>query len=302
MSGPANSIKAILFALGANFSIFLAKGGAAIVTGSGAMLAEAVHSLADCGNQLLLLFGLRQSRRPASDEHPLGEGKALYFWSFLVAILLFSVGGVFSLYEGTHKLGSPEALRMPWLAVAVLVFGIVVEGISFAACVREINKLRAGRSFWRWFRDSRNSELIVIFGEDLAALLGLGLALIAILVTIATGNPIYDALGTLAIGVLLVVVAVSVAYEVKELLIGQGADPVERSRIVAFIQAHPDVDKVLNLVSMQMGADLMVAVKAKMQRQPDDLALVAAINRVEADMRQAFPQIRWSFFEPDVVD
>lgn len=200
MSGPANSQKAIFFALGANFAIFVAKGFAAIVTGSSAMLAESIHSLADTGNQLLLLFGMRQSRRPANDEHPLGWGKALYFWSFLVAILLFTVGGMFSLYEGAHKLGHPEALQKPWIAVAVLLFGIIVEGISFAACVREINKVRHGRSFFKWFHESRSSELIVIFGEDLAALLGLALALVAVVLTWITGNPLYDALGTLAIG------------------------------------------------------------------------------------------------------
>jgi cation diffusion facilitator family transporter len=303
MSAPADSLRAILFALGANFAIFLAKLAAALLTGSGAMLAEAVHSLADCGNQLLLLLGMRQARRPPSDEHPLGWGKALYFWSFLVAMLLFSVGGVFSLYEGVHKLSRPESLRWPWLAVGVLAFGIVVEGISFAACIREVNKLREGRSFWQWFRDSRNSELLVIFGEDAAALLGLMLALIAVLLTMLTGNPLFDALGTLAIGALLVLVAVLVAAEVKALLIGQGVDPAERRRIVAFLEAQPEVDRVLNLVTLQMGADAMLAVKAKMARQEDgDLALIDAINAVERRLRAEFPQLRWSFFEPDVVD
>lgn len=302
MSGSANSVKAIFFALGANFAIFIAKGVAAVITGSGAMLAESIHSLADCGNQLLLLFGMRQSRRPASDEHPLGWGKALYFWSFLVAILLFSVGGVFSLYEGVHKLGHPEALQKPWIAVLVLIFGIIVEGISFLTCVREINKVRQGRSMWKWFHDSRSSELIVIFGEDLAALLGLTFALIAVSLTWITGNPLYDAVGTLAIGVLLVVVAVMVAWEVKELLIGQGVDPVQKQQIINFIESREEVDKVLNVVSLQMGMDVMLATKALMARQPDDLELIHAINRVEAAMREEFPQIRWSFFEPDVED
>ncbi|MGA7295893.1 MAG: cation diffusion facilitator family transporter [Rhodanobacteraceae bacterium] len=302
MSGHANSLKAIFFALGANFAIFLAKGVAAAVTGSGAMLAESIHSLADCGNQLLLLFGMRQSRRPATEEHPLGWGKALYFWSFLVAMLLFTMGGVFSLYEGIHKLGNPEPLNKPWVAVLVLVFGMVVEGISFATCLGEINKVRRGRTIWKWFHDSRSSELIVIFGEDLAALLGLGFALVAVVLTWVTGNPLYDAIGTLAIGVLLIVVAVMVAWEVKELLIGQGVDPLQKKQIIDFIESREEVDKVFNLVSLQMGVDLMLATKARMKRQPDDLALIDAINRVEAAMREEFPQIRWSFFEPDVDD
>ncbi len=302
MSAGADSVKAILFALGANFAIFVAKLFAAIVTGSGAMLAEAVHSLADCGNQGLLLLGIRQSKRPPSDEHPLGWGMALYFWSFLVAILLFSVGGMFSLYEGWHKLSHSEPLNMPWLAVGVLSFGIVAECVSFAACLREVNKLRHGRSYWTWFRQTRNSDLLVIFGEDLAALLGLVLALVAVLATMITGNPVFDALGTLSIGVLLILIAFLVAIEVKALMIGQGIDPTERERLVGFLKAQPEVADVLNVLTLQMGAGALVSVKARMTRQSDDLALIAAINAVEARMRAAFPVIRWSFFEPDTAD
>lgn len=302
MSGTANSLRAILFALGANFSLFVAKGVAAFITGSGAMLAEAVHSLADCGNQGLLLLGMRQAKRPANENHPLGHGKALYFWSFLVAILLFSVGGMFSLYEGLHKFQHPEPLNMPWIAVGVLVFGIVVEAISFHACLTEVNKVRDGRSLWRWFRDSRNSDLLVIFGEDLAALLGLVFALLAVSATMLTGNPIYDAYGTLAIGVLLVVVAVLVAIEVKALLIGQSADPSETVRMKAFVSKHPMVDHLLNLLTLQMGNDIVVAVKAEMVRQPNDLELIHAINEVEDGFRKEFPGVRWLFFEPDIDD
>src|SRR5699024_4406577 len=191
MSGHANSLKAVIFALSANFAIFLAKGAAALITGSGAMLAEAVHSLADCGNQCLLLLGMRQAKRPASDAHPLGWGRALYFWSFLVAMLLFSVGGMFSIYEGLHKIGHPEPLSPPWLAVGVLVFAIIVEGVSMHGCMVEVNKVRHGRSLWRWFRESRSAELLVIFGEDLAALLGLILALVAVVATMLSGNLLF---------------------------------------------------------------------------------------------------------------
>ncbi len=193
MSGHANSLKAIFLALGANFAIFLAKLVAALLTGSGAMLAEAVHSLADCGNQGMLLLGMRQSRRPPSDEFPLGWGRALYFWSFLVAILLFTVGGMFSLYEGIHKLSHPEPLKWPWLALGVLVFGIVAEGISMRGCMQEVNKAREGQPLWTWFRETRSSELLVIFGEDLAALVGLSLAALAVGATQLTGNLAYDA-------------------------------------------------------------------------------------------------------------
>ena len=302
MSGQANSLKAILLALGANFAIFVSKLVAALVTGSGAMLAEAIHSLADCGNQGLLLLGMRQADRPASDEYPLGWGRALYFWSFLVAILLFSVGGMFSIYEGIHKLSEPEPLKRPWLAVGVLVFGVVAESISMHGCLKEVNKARQGRSLWRWFRETRSSELLVIFGEDLAALLGLSVALVAVLATMVTGNLLYDAIGTIVIGALLVVVAIAVANEVKALLIGQGIEPSRREELLAFINARPEVDVVLNLVTLQMGPDVMVAVKARMSPAPDQSALIEAINTVERAMKTEFPDIRWSFFEPDVAD
>lgn len=302
MSGQANSLRAILLALGANFAIFVSKLVAALITGSGAMLAEAVHSLADCGNQGLLLLGMRQADRPPSDEYPLGWGRALYFWSFLVAILLFSVGGMFSIYEGIHKFSHPEPLKWPWLAVGVLTFGVVAESISMHGCLKEVNKARDGRSLWRWFRETRSSELLVIFGEDLAALLGLAIALIAVLATMITGNLLYDAGGTIAIGVLLVVVAVVVASEVKDLLIGQGVEPKRREALVAFINAQPEVDVLLNLITLQMGPDVMVAVKARMSPAPDQTALIEAINRVERAMKAEFPDVRWSFFEPDIAD
>ena len=302
MSGQANSLRAILLALGANFAIFISKLVAAFITGSGAMLAEAVHSLADCGNQGLLLLGMRQADRPPSDEYPLGWGRALYFWSFLVAILLFSVGGMFSIYEGIHKLNHPEPLKWAWLAIGVLTFGVVAESFSMHGCLVEVNKAREGRSLWRWFRETRSSELLVIFGEDLAALLGLTIALLAVLATMITGDLLYDAAGTIAIGVLLMLVAVVVANKVKDLLIGQGVEPRRREELVAFINARPEVDVVLNLLTLQMGPDVMVAVKARMSPAPDQSALIEAINTVERAMKVRFPDIRWSFFEPDVAD
>jgi cation diffusion facilitator family transporter len=302
MSGHANSLRAILLALGANFAIFIAKLIAAVMTGSGAMLAEAVHSLADCANQGLLLVGMRQARRPPSMEYPLGWGRVMYFWSFLVAMLLFSVGGMFSIYEGVHKLSHPEPLSWPWLAVGVLGFSIVVEGISMHGCLQEVNKARGSRSLWRWFRETRSSELLVIFGEDLAALLGLTLAFIAVVATMITGNLLFDAAGTIAIGILLVVVAVAVANEVKALLIGQGVEPEQREALIAFLNARPEVDAVLNLLTVQMGPDVMIAVKARMAPAVDQRSFIEAINRTEKAMKEAFPDVRWSFFEPDIAD
>ena len=300
MAGGGDSKRAILFALGANFALAVAKGVAAFVTGSSAMLAETVHSLADCANQGLLLLGLKQARRPPSPEYPLGYGKAIYFWSFLVAVMLFTVGGLFSLYEGIHKLQSPEPLEQWWWAAGVLVFGIVAESISMRACLQEVNKARAGRSLWQWFRESRQAELVVIFGEDAAALFGLVFALIAILIAVVTGNPVWDAVGTIAIGVLLIVVAVFVAIEVKALLIGQSIDPARQKEMLAFLEGRPEVVRIINLLTLQLGTDALVSVHAQMRESDDAQVLAAQIDNVERDLKQAFPEVRFSFFEPDI--
>jgi cation diffusion facilitator family transporter len=302
MAGQGDSTRAIVFALGANFAISVAKGVAAFVSGSAAMLAETVHSLADCGNQGLLLLGLKQAKVPPSPDYPLGYGKAIYFWSFLVAVILFSVGGMFSLYEGIHKLSEPEPLKQWWLPVAVLVFSIIAETISMRACMVEVNKSRGGRSLRQWFRESRQAELLVIFGEDLAALLGLILALLAVLLAVITGNPMWDAIGTLLIGVLLIVVAVFVAIEVKAMLIGQSAEPALSAEMRQYLEARPEVKRVLNLISLQLGNDVMIAVKAQMAVDTSAAQLVASVNTVEVAFRQRFPQVRWSFFEPDEAD
>jgi len=299
MSGHGNSARAIFYALGANLGIFLAKAVAAGFTGSGAMLAEAVHSLADCGNQGLLLLGMKRAKLAPTPDYPLGYGKEVYFWSFLVALMIFSVGGAFSVYEGVHKLSQPAPLSWPWLGVGVLVFSVVLEWLSLRACMVEVNQARAGATLWRWFRESRSSELIVIFGEQLAALLGLVLALIAIVVTLATGNPIYDAVGTLAIGVLLIVVAVFVAIEIKALLIGQSVGPAQRAAIRKFLEDRPEILQIHNIITLQLGPDVMVSVQAGMHPELRFAELVSQINTIEADMRREFPDVKWSFFEPD---
>jgi cation diffusion facilitator family transporter len=297
----ADSLRTILYALGANLAIAAAKTGAAIATGSSAMLAEAIHSFADAGNQGLLLWGMRQAKRPPSPDYPLGWGKALFFWSFIVALVLFSLGGLFSLYEGWHKLLQPEPIRFPWVAIGILVFGLIAETISLRACLHEVHKVRAGRSLWRWFRESRQSELVVILGEDLAALLGLALALLAVLLTVLTGNPAWDALGSMSIGAVLIVVAAGIGVEIKALLIGQSAEHETEARLREFLERQPGVERIFRLVTLQLGTSLMVAVKAKMA--PESAAeLVAAINRAEAATRAEFPEIQWLFFEPDVAD
>jgi cation diffusion facilitator family transporter len=300
MASSGDSTRAILFALGANFAIAIAKGVAAWFTHSSAMLAETVHSLADCGNQLLLLLGMKQALRPASPEYPLGQGKAVYFWSFLVAVILFSVGGMFSLYEGYHKLHDPQPLKQWWWAAGVLVFAIAAEGVSMRACLQEVNKVRGDRSLSQWFRNSRQSELVVIFGEDLAALLGLCFALVAVMMTVVTGNPMWDAAGTVAIGVLLIVVAVLVAIEVKAMLIGQSMDPERQAQLRSFLEARPEIDSLVSLITLQLGNQVMVSVQARMREQADARVLVSQVNAVERALKREFPEVLWSFFEPEL--
>jgi cation diffusion facilitator family transporter len=301
MSAKADSVRSILYALGANLAIAAAKTAAALATGSSAMLAEAIHSLADSGNQGLLLWGMRQAKRPPSPDYPLGWGKAVFFWSFVVALVLFCLGGVFSLYEGWHKLQHLQALSYPWVAVGVLVFGLVAETVSLRACLAEVNKVRGRKTLWRWFRESRQSELVVILGEDLAALLGLALALCAVLMTIFFADPAWDALGSMAIGVVLIVVAIGIAVQIKGLLIGRSAEPETEARLREFLERRGEVEEIYKMISMQLGTSLMVAVKARM-KAATAADLVAAINRTEAAVRAEFPEVQWLFFEPDVAD
>ena len=297
----ADSVRTIFYALGANLAIAVAKTGAAITTGSSAMLAESIHSYADAGNQGLLLWGMKQAKRPPSADYPLGWGKAVFFWSFIVALVLFSLGGLFSAYEGWHKLSHPEPLSYPWVAVGILIFGLVAEAVSMRACLQEVDKVRGQRTYWQWFRTSRQSELVVILGEDFAALLGLALALIAVLLTMLTGNSMWDGLGSIWIGVVLITVAIGIGIEIKALLIGQSAEPETVERMRAFLERQAGVEQVYRMITMQLGTSLMVAVKVRM-KAGSAVALVAAINRAEAALRAEFPEIQWLFFEPDVAD
>lgn len=302
MAEHSNSLTSIFFALGANLSIFIAKFGAAFFTGSGAMLAEAVHSLADSGNQLLLLVGLRQAKRPPTPEYPLGFGKNIFFWSFIVALMMFSMGGVFSVYEGIHKLQQPEALKTPWIAVGVLFFSIIAESVSLWGCLREVGKVRGKRPLYTWFHQSRESELLVVFGEDMAALCGLVFAMIAVVITMVTGNPVYDAVGSIIIGVLLIMIAIVIGIEVKSLLIGQGVDPEIQDNMVALLNDQVEIRRVFNLITLQIGKDVMVAAKVEMAEFTSQREMILAINRCERLLKEKFPQILWSFFEPDIAD
>jgi cation diffusion facilitator family transporter len=301
-SSHGSTARAILYAFLANSGIALAKTWAAWLTGSGSMLAESIHSYADAGNQVLLFLGLRQSRRPADREHPLGYGKLSYFWSFIVAVLLFSMGGLFSIYEGFHKLQHPEPLSQVWVAQLVLVFAIVLEGFSLLGCVREIGKIRLGRSFKAWLKHTRNSELVVVLGEDIAALLGLVIALGFLSLASLTDNTMYDAFGSISIGVVLLVVSVFVALRVRSLLVGRSADPMIQEAINNIIGQEPDIEKVFNTITMQFGPDTMLAAKIKLRSGMDIDAAVDSINALERRLKAEIPNLEWCFIEPDVDD
>jgi cation diffusion facilitator family transporter len=292
----------IMFAFGANFGIAIAKTVAAVMTSSSSMTAEAIHSYADSTNQLLLLLGLRRSRRPPSAEHPLGYGKVSYFWSFIVALMLFSVGGLFSLYEGWNKLGGDGELSNPGVAIGVLVFSIVLEGISIYGCLVEVKKVSVGQSLWEWLRRSRNAELVVVFGEDLAALVGLVLALIFVALAALTGNSQYDAYGSIAIGCVLVSVSVFIGTRVKKLLIGRSADPDLQQAIEHHLTKHPEILEVFNVITFQMGPDVVLAAKVRLRGALPVRQASVEINELERALKSQFPEIKWCFVEPDVAD
>ncbi|GMV54576.1 MAG: cation diffusion facilitator transporter [Betaproteobacteria bacterium] len=300
--GSEGSLRAILYALAANGGIALTKLIAATWTGSGAMLAEAIHSCADCVNQGLLLLGLRQARRPESEDHPLGHHRVVYYWAMLVALMLFFVGGVFSVWEGVTRLRHPEPVENALAALIVLAMAVVLEAFSLWGAMREINRERGRQPLLRWFRDTRQSALMVVAGEDVAALAGLVVALCAVSATLVSGDPVYDALGTLVVGVVLIVVAGAVLREVKALIVGESLAPELRQRMRAHFEAQPEIETVFRIITLAWGERAVVAVKARVR---DDFArtgteLVATINRLEARFEAAFPQVGWLFFEPDV--
>lgn len=297
----ASGTKAIYYALAANSGIAITKTVAAVITASTSMTAEAIHSFADCGNQILLLIGMKKARAPASELHPLGYGKVSYFWSFMVALLLFSVGGVFSAYEGIHKLAAPQPLQYPWVAIIVLSVGVVLETFSLLGALREIGPSRANRSLYRWFRETRQSELMVVIGEDIAALLGLAIALVFVLLAYLTGNPVYDAVGSVVIGLLLITIAVMITLEIKSLIIGESADDDFKKNFSAFIAARYPHLEILNLITQHHGHDIVLALKVRFRKWPASAQkLVSDINAVEQAIRDEFGAVRFIFFEPDI--
>ncbi|MFO0564817.1 MAG: cation diffusion facilitator family transporter [Polyangiaceae bacterium] len=295
MSGTGH----ILQSLVVNAAIAAGKGVAAGITGSGAMLAETLHSAADCGNQLLLLLGVKRSQKAPDERHPLGYGRVLYFWSFMVALLLFSGGGVFSVYEGVHKVLHPEPLEKVWLGLGILGFSLLLEGGATLSNFREIGRRRGDASLVRYLRETKDSDLVVVFGENLAATVGLAFAIAALCLAHFSGNPRWDGVGSIVIGIVLILVAIFLATEIKSLLIGEAADPRISREAHEAAKAQPDTEAVLWMISVQQGpGEVMVAMKIRFAPELDTRRLAVAIDDYEAELRKRCPEVRWLFVEP----
>ena len=293
--------KAIIAALGANLGIAVTKFIAWAFSGSSSMLAEGVHSLADSGNQVLLLLGGRKAKKAADAEHPFGYGRERYVYAFVVSIILFSVGGVFSLYEGVEKLREPHPLEVPWLPVLVLAVSLALEGFSLRTAVRESRPSKGQQSWVSFVRRAKAPELPVVLLEDAAALLGLSFAMIGVVLTWITGDGVFDAIGTLAIGVLLVAVAVILGIETKSLLVGEGASADDVAKIRAAITDGSDVESIIHMKTLYLGPDeLLVGVKVSMPGRTVLADVSSAINAVETRIRAAVPIARVIYIEPDV--
>jgi cation diffusion facilitator family transporter len=294
--------RAVIAALLANLGIALTKFLAFALTGSSSMLAEAIHSVADSGNQVLLLIGGKRATRVATPQHPFGYGRERYIYAFIVSIVLFSVGGLFAIYEGAHKVQHPEPIdKWQWVPIAVLLVGITLESFSFRTAVGEANHVRSGLGWVAFIRHARAPELPVILLEDFGALIGLAFALFGVGLTLLTGNGVWDGVGTLGIGALLVCIAVVLAIETKSLLIGESAAPAQVTAIENALDATPGVERIIHLRTMHLGPDELL-VGAKVATMPDSTAteIAGAIDDAETRIREAVPIARVIYIEPDI--
>lgn len=303
MSAGGESTRVILIALVANLGIATAKFIGAMISGSAALLAEAIHSLVDTTNQGLLLVGNKRSKRAPTEQHPLGYGREAFFWSFIVAILLFSLGGLFAIYEGVHKISDHEPISSPLLGLTILLVSIGLEGYSFWACYKEVKTQNKYSSLWEWLRKTTSCELLVIFTEDAAALLGLLIATVSLLLAWVTGNPIMDALGSIAVGTVLVVVAIFLAIEIRSLIIGEAPPTDFKNYLDGLLARKIPGAKLLRLIALQIGAaEVMVSYKISTGEIKEVDQLHRVLNEIEKAMKEQFPEIKWQFIEPDVTD
>lgn len=299
--GEEHGTAHIVQSLAVNLLIAAIKAVAAFFTKSGAMLAEALHSFSDCGNQILLLVGVRQARRPPDASHPLGYGRALYFWSLMVAMMLFTGGGLFSIYEGYEKLHAPEPVERVWLGLLILTVSLVLEGGATLSNIKELKKRAGKKPFFQYLKETKDSDLVVVFGENSAAVLGLSLAIVALGLASLTNDGRWDGAGSMAIGAVLVAVAVFLATKVKSLLLGEAADPEidEAARQTAL--EFPELHRVLNCITLQQGpGEVFVSIKISFRSGLDIDEVCRIINRFEEKLRGRVPEARWIFVEPDI--
>ncbi len=293
--------KAVIAALLSNIGIAISKFVAFFLTGSSSMLSEAIHSVADSGNQLLLLLGGHRSKRAADSEHQFGFGRVRFVYGFVVSIVLFTVGGLFAVYEGIHKIQHPDELTDPAIAIGVLLIAMALEGLSFRTAMREANKSKGRRSLARFVKDARQPELPVVLLEDFGALIGLTFALIGVGASVVTGNGVWDGIGSTMIGLLLLVIAAFLATEMSSMLVGESAISEDQERIRKALEGTPDVDRVIHLKTFHMGPDdLLVAAKIAVDRT-DSAALIArAIDAAERRVRDEVPTATYIYLEPDL--
>ena len=295
------SKKAIIAAFFANLGIAIAKFIGFLITRSAGMLAESVHSFADTGNQGLLFLGGNRAKREATAEHPFGYGRERYFWSFAVALVLFSMGGLFALYEGIEKFRHPHEIEKVWVAVGILVFGLLLEGNSLRIAVKEAQHAKGDSSWWHFIRNSKQPELPVVLLEDVGAELGLLMALIGVGVAHQTGDGRWDAMGSIAIGVLLIAIAIVLIIEMKGLLIGESASKADRAAIVSALEGSTSVDRLIHLRTQHIGPDeILVAAKLEYDSGLTFDQVVDAINVTEQNVRSAVPAARMIYIEPDL--
>lgn len=293
--------KAVVAALLANVGIAISKFIAFFFTGSSSMLSEAIHSVADSSNQVLLLIGNKRAQQVADEKHPFGYGRRRFVYGFIVAMVLFLIGGLFSLYEGLHKWQRPEPLDDWWIAVLVLIVAIGLESFSFRTALREANKSRGKRSLVAFVKDARQPELPVILLEDAGALVGLVFALIGVGMAVLTGDGRWDAVGAMAVGTLLVIIAIFLALEMATMLVGESALPEEVAAIRAALESAPLVERVIHLRTMHVGPDeLLVGAKIAIRHSETAAGIVAGINEAERAMRAAVPSAKYVFIEPDL--
>jgi cation diffusion facilitator family transporter len=296
------STRAIIAALLANIGIAITKFIAAAFSGSASMFAEGIHSLADSGNQILLIIGGKRAKRDATAMHPFGYGRSRYIYAFMVSIVLFSVGGLFSILEGVEKLQHPHELEMVWLPLVVLGAAIIMESLSLRTAVIEANHVRHGQGWVEFIRHAKSPELPVILLEDLAALIGLVLAFGGVGLTVLTGDATWDAIGTLAIGVLLVLVAIILGRETSSLLVGEGANAGDTKKIRGSLEATTGVESVIHMKTLYLGPDeLMVAAKIAVKTSASAQEIADVINAAETSIREAVPAARVIYLEPDIA-